>query len=354
MGGSYCCINSLKSDNISEKNVFILSNSNRKDVSKGNIYTFVEKDKEKNLEIEIKNDKEKNSELNFMYDENENQDENGKEDENIFEIIPDNMSNSLDLSSFFSSSEFNDSYFREENKINFTFKNLNNNNNNNNKDNPFEPLIYKIHKTSSFSSKKYLEIFTLSEEEVSNKILYEINQARLNPLLYSKKVEKFSKYICKDISTNENHIFIDNQNNQKFKVFLKNGKKSFLDCINFLNNVSEKMKNDGFKLWELKQIDKLKFPLPKNNLALIDDDNYIQSTLIKLRKDIEGKYKMVAFNYYVCFVDIEPLSILHILDDCNENKLIQKTIFSPNVKFVGINFWKLHEGLYIVYYIYSE
>ena len=199
-----------------------------------------------------------------------------------------------------------------------------------------------------------MEIFTLPQNEVINRILNEINRARLNPIKYSEKVERYSEFICKDVLTEKQHLYLDNGDNQKFKVFLKRGKNSFYDCIDFLRNLPEKMKDENFKLKKLELIKELKFPFPENNLELIDNDDYIEFNINKIKKNIKGKYQMIAFNYYACFVDIEPLSILHILDDCNEDKVIQKAIFSPYVNYIGINFCKINEGLYIVYYLYAK
>jgi hypothetical protein len=262
--GGYCCIENLRSKTVSERNVIILSSRHKikKEVFEEESQFIKEKkieNKEKEIEIEL---------LNNLDSYKEKEEEKEEVDEDIFEIIPENMSSSKDLDSGFSSSEINDYDFTDNlilNKKNSTI--------NSNQGNPFE-VYNKMNKSSSFSRRIYLEIFSLSELEVGNRILNEINDARLNPLLYLKKIEYYSKFICQDSLTEQSHIYIDNQNNQRFKVFLKNGKQSFFECINFLTKLSEKMNNENFKLEKLTLMNDLKFPFPKNNLNLIDNDNY--------------------------------------------------------------------------------
>ena len=113
------------------------------------------------------------------------------------------------------------------------------------------------------------------------------------------------------------------------------------------------MKKQNYKLEKLTPLDELLFPLPYDDIEKIDDFEYIDICIDEIKNKIKGKYRLKAFHYFINFIDIDPLSVLHIVDDCNFDKTIQRAIFNPQVKYVGINFCKIYEGMYIVYYLYA-
>lgn len=346
--GSFCCKNSCDTFKIvGKKNTLNLS-SLIIEHDYNNIQQIIEEDNNQ-IEVIINDD---NNEIHEEEKNDQfNEEKNNQESNNLYEIINDNSSFSLGLMTISDS---------RRKKSNVKNENINEQNNKKKRFNNRKPLSageLKV-KMSIFSNDRSLnlqsEIFLLKEEEVSQRILYEINEARLNPLKYFIKIEKYSKDYCTDFSNKNNYLINNNDENQKFKINLKRGKIAFWECISLLKNLPEKMKKENYKLEKLSQIDELKFPFPKDDLKMIDNEDFIDFCINEIKNKVSGRYIMVAFNYYVSFIDIEPLAVLHFLDDCDENKIIQKAILSPDVKYVGINFCKIKEGLYIVYYVYAQ
>lgn len=198
---------------------------------------------------------------------------------------------------------------------------------------------------------KNVNIFSFSEEEISIKILKEINQARKDPIAFSKKVEKYSKFIEEDKSVNKKYLKLKTENETQ-KVYLKKDEFSFFETIDLLKNLAEKKEKEKFIIDELIPLNDLKFPLT-NDLDKLSDFNYIDFCIEQINLKIFGKYELKAFHYNISFIEIEPLAVIHVVDDCNFDKLIQNAIFNPNVKYIGINFKIVSEGVYIVYFVYS-
>lgn len=205
---------------------------------------------------------------------------------------------------------------------------------------------------SSLKGNNIRNIFQISEKEISMNILNEINEARLDPITYSKKIEKYSKLIFENKSINKSYLSICHEN-VEVKVYLKKDKSSFLECIELLKELPAKMKKENYKLESLIPVEELKFPCPYYDLDKIDDVEFIDQCIYDLRIKLKGKYYLKAFHYYISNIDIEPLSVLHVVDDSNFNKTIQRAIFNPQIKYIGINFCKIGEGMYIVYYVYA-
>ena len=372
--GGYCCVIVNKTNSFSKKDEFIVHLPSPREENK-NIFEEgnCQKLKSINKEIIEKNnfyENSNNARPTFSRKEvinvrspyfstkkkNENQNENefnisdlGPAD--VYEILPDISSNSRGYyDDPFDSSKIISGLLDQQNKESEENKNSEN------KNVPYlklpnsRELIKKRSNVSNRSNNN--KIFNFSEEEASARILDQINEARLDPLKFSKKIQKYSKFIFEEKSTNKSYLSIDT-GNEKVKIYLKKDKSSFLESINLLEELPEKMKKENTKFEKLIQMDELLFPFPIMDLDKIDDFDYIDICIEKIKKNIEGKCKLRAFHYYISFIDLEPLSVIHIVDDSNFDKTIQRAIFNPKVKYAGINFCKINEGVYIVYYVYA-
>jgi len=187
----------------------------------------------------------------------------------------------------------------------------------------------------------------MNKNDVELKILKEINEIRINPLKYSEKIEYYLNFI------NGNYIYIPNKDFE-LKIKLNKGKNSFLECIESLRNLSENMQKNNYRLEELVSIEELKFIFPKNSLDKVDNSLFIDEYFEEIKKNINGKYELRAFNYRISCLEIEPFSIMHLIDDDNFNKIIQRVLLSENTKYVGISFNLIEEGVYIIYFIYAN
>jgi hypothetical protein len=186
--------------------------------------------------------------------------------------------------------------------------------------------------------------------EVSNSILNEINKARKNPKEYSKKIQNFIPKILFDDSLKILYIAF-----KEFKYELKRGKPAFEECLNFLEFVDKNMKIVDYKLDPLIYLEELRFPFVLNDIDKLNDQNYIDECLEEIEVSLNEKYQIKAFQYFKCIFDLEVFSVLHVVDDNDHNKLIQKTIFNHRTKYIGINSVKLNEneGLYLLLLIYA-
>lgn len=331
--GVYCCINMKSSNSIKEDLIFsslssiVINGNNSVPINNGNNH-------ESDISIQI--NQEENRNRNLALD--------------VFEIIPENSCHSRDFDDPFDSS-FRDSEIRRRpSKIISTNKDNSRLDNSSLDNNKLKDMISK--RSNSSNRIISMNIFQYSEREIAIKILNEINEARLNPIKFSEKIEKYSKLIYEDKTIKKSYLSIYKRN-EEVKVYLKKDKSSFLECINLLQELPTKMKEENYKLESLIQIEELKFPCPYYDLDKIDDFEFIDICISEIRNKIKGKYNLKAFHYYISFIDIEPLSVLHVVDDCNFNRTIQRAIFNPEVKYIGINLCKIKDGVYIVYYIYA-
>jgi hypothetical protein len=186
--------------------------------------------------------------------------------------------------------------------------------------------------------------------EISNSILNEINKARKNPMEYSKKIEKFISKISFDDSLKILFIAF-----KEFKYELKKGKQAFIECLNYLEFVDKNMKIVDYKLDPLIYLEELKFPFVLNDIDKLNEQNYIDECLEEMEISLNEKYQIKAFQYFKCIFDLDIFSVLHIVDENDNKKLIQKTIFNHMTKYIGINSIKLNEneGLYLILIVYA-
>jgi hypothetical protein len=380
--GNYCCYE-IKNINLLNKSSVVVDPPSPRVIEKNemedkriNIKKFenLNKENKENQIIENKNNEKINTIKKNDY-ENQNQNQNlifineYNIDNNIKIIQPSNSPNGskkdaildLDAADIFEILPENSNYSREF--IDFDSSSINSlqqiNSDKENKSENYLKVSELIRRRSilsnnsnSNSNRNSSNIFRYSDHETSLRILDEINEARISPLEFSKKVKKYSKYIFEDESRNKSYLSIYT-GNERAKVYLKENKNTFLKTIDILEELPEKMKTENYKLEKLIPLDDLLFSFSASDKNRIDDFEYIDICIAEIQNKIKGKYKLKAFHYFISFIDIEPLCVLHIVDDCNFNKTIQRAIFNPEVKYVGINFCKIDEGVYIVYFIYA-
>jgi hypothetical protein len=110
-----------------------------------------------------------------------------------------------------------------------------------------------------------------------------------------------------------------------------------------------------YKLRKLIFKEELKFPINQENINNIDDPKIIRKYYEELKKTAnENNFIIKAFDYQICTIDVEVSTVLHIVDDNDNKKIIQRAIFSNCTEYIGINMAKISEGLFIIFYVYAK
>ena len=183
-------------------------------------------------------------------------------------------------------------------------------------------------------------------ESLRNLMLNEINNSRKNPLNIISKIEKYYDMI--NISKkNEYYIKIDEKN----KIKLYKGKKSFDQCKNYLKNLN------SLPIFILKN--EMTFPFPeKNNITIEECTNefYLNKTLKIINEELEKNFKItiINFHYDIMNNNTELSVILQIVDDTNSMFHRRNNIFNKEAKYIGINVGKISENLFCYYLLFGK
>ena len=183
-------------------------------------------------------------------------------------------------------------------------------------------------------------------ESLRNLMLNEINNSRKNPLNIISKIEKYYDMI--NISKkNEYYIKIDEKN----KIKLYKGKKSFDQCKNYLKNLN------SLPIFILKN--EMTFPFPeKNNITIEECTNefYLNKTLKIINEELEKNFKItiINFHYDIMNNNTELSVILQIVDDTNSMFHRRNNIFNKEAKYIGINVGKISETLFCYYLLFAK
>lgn len=194
------------------------------------------------------------------------------------------------------------------------------------------------------------QIFKVGEKELKfiNKIVNEINKARLSPLYYSKKIKQYQSNIKIDKKENKKYILSKNR-----KLFLPSNEDGFENCINYLTDLEEKMDRKGKYLERLIFKEELKIPFPVNDLDKAMDPDYFSRCYSVLQEKFKGTYEMVNMLYYKATKDPEASTILQIVDQ-NSKGRIRRVLLGEKVRYIGVNYGVLSEGVYVVYLILAK
>ena len=199
-----------------------------------------------------------------------------------------------------------------------------------------------INNNFDFSNSFYFK----NKESLKILMLNEINNSRKNPLNIISKIEKYYDMI--NISKkNEYYIKIDEKN----KIKLYKGKKSFDQCKNYLKNLN------SLPIFILKN--EMTFPFPeKNNITIEECTNefYLNKTLKIINEELEKNFKItiINFHYDIMNNNTELSVILQIVDDTNSMFHRRNNIFNKEAKYIGINVGKISENLFCYYLLFGK
>ena len=173
-----------------------------------------------------------------------------------------------------------------------------------------------------------------------NDFVDEINKARYNCLEYSKKINKFAEKIQTDHNTSQQYICL----NDNYKIYLQRGKSAFKECSNYLTKLYTDMEEKFSFLKEIKKIDELALPFPGQQNKYEESFN-ISNIKSDLKKEVEGRYDILDYQFEACVNDSEISFIFFLVDDSSYNKEIRDLIFDKNVKYIGVNYKNIDVNL---------
>jgi len=147
----------------------------------------------------------------------------------------------------------------------------------------------KFLERTKFKSLLHQEIPVFSTFKFTRIIIDEINDARINSLKYSEKIDHYTKFIETDKITKKKYLL-----RQEKLLYLPSGLKGIKECSDYLKEHNKKMKEKKEKLKKLVYAHELKFPIPKNEKKIFSN-NFINNAYEKMRKDFEGIYNIINF-----------------------------------------------------------
>lgn len=181
-------------------------------------------------------------------------------------------------------------------------------------------------------------------------MLREINLIRTSPLTYSDKIKDFMKFINTDDKNNRKFILV----NKKTKLNLLKGEEAFLNCLEILSELDNKLKSQKTFLRELELRDELKFPFPFDEPEKCISKEYIKETLLKLKSSMGFNFKMKGFHYDLSTNDPEISTVLQIVDDNNSFGKRRNMLLDETIKYIGINIGKLKDNLFCIYMVFAS
>lgn len=217
-----------------------------------------------------------------------------------------------------------------------------------------------INDSMEFKKSSFLKILereksqndSFKEEKDFNKNLFDlINKARKDPTILLEKINTFMENIKVDINNNRSYYLI----NKKTKINLSKGREAFLGCIDFLNNLANKINNNIVILNQLEFKEGLQIPFPVDNLESCNNKEYITSSILNINKTItQNKMRIYGFHYDLSTNNPETSLILQVVDDNNSNGKRRNLIFDDKIKYVGINHGKVKDEIYCSYLLFAS
>jgi len=207
--------------------------------------------------------------------------------------------------------------------------------------------------SSSFLSKtnNYVErIYFIDKELLIMSLLIEINKVRTEPCLYIPIIEKYMSYIKKESKKNFDFIQISPFN----AIVLKNGKKSFENAIDFLNN------QNSINPLKLEQKIQINFPLRIkdycNNDEIEKNIKYKLEELknYNLKKNTKNKYNLENFHFDVNTVNAQASILMQIIDDNQDDYLRRKNLFNEKFNIIGINLQYVSKDILCYYFSFGN
>lgn len=185
----------------------------------------------------------------------------------------------------------------------------------------------------------------------TEKILNEINTARIDPLEYSKILEKFFGDIIEDKK-------IENvENNQEKKYYLLSkgkrlnldcDKSKFIECANFLKNsqkeeciksniddINKYMKEQELKKLEL--IEDIKLPLTNLDKKCCTEIDFLMKKLENLKQRFKGKYNINKFSFFKSSTCPKAAIAIQIVNDFSKEDF-KKDLLNAEYKYIGLNY----------------
>ena len=228
----------------------------------------------------------------------------------------------------------------EEKNLNFdnnSFDNFNNNEIN-------KEIVKEINK--DFLFEHFLINIFKRDENFTKNLTEELNQLRTNPKNYAKKIEEFIKNINESYFFDDNYILFEN-----FPIYLKEGKKEFIEISNLLKNEQ----NGNENLLELENREDLKIPFPEF-MDEWDNNDYINFIMKKFIEENIEKYELVEFIYIRTVQNAEISAILNLVNEDFDKDMgkMRSCIFKKEIKYVGINYKEIDENYCALYIILAQ
>lgn len=194
---------------------------------------------------------------------------------------------------------------------------------------------------NSMISNKTSKFF--KKDELSEKILNEINLARFDLKKYSDLIENYSKKIIEE--NNKSYLLLENG----FKFEIEKGRSSLRELsvhlrgIDFSNREKFPVLN-GFPFIQEKS--ELKIPFPDDEEIKLMDEEFITQTKKNLINYLNGKYELVEFIQQLTVNDPKISTILSFLDLINSDKKIRNCLIDRKIRYVGITSKKIDDNIY--------
>ena len=208
--------------------------------------------------------------------------------------------------------------------------------------------------SSSFLAKtnnNFVErIYYIDKELLIMSLLIEINKVRTEPSMYIPIIEKYMSYIKKESKKKFDFIQISPFN----AIVLKNGKKSFENAIDFLNN------QNSVNPLKLEQKIQINFPIKIKDYCNNDEiEKIIKNKLeelknYNLKKNIKNKYYLENFHFDVNTVNAQASILMQIIDDNQDDYLRRKNLFNQNFNIIGINLQYVSKDILCYYFSFGN
>lgn len=184
----------------------------------------------------------------------------------------------------------------------------------------------------------------VEKELLSISLIFEINKVRSNPKKYINQIEKYRNKIVTN-QKNNSIVKVSHSN----AIVLKNGKESFENCINFLNNCKpvNLLKNEPL----------LQIPFPEKDINQSSDNEYIKLILrkkINELKEINDNIQLKKFHYDINGECAEASCVMQLVDDSQNDLIRRKNILSDDINIINVNCTLLSKGIIIFYIAFGS
>ena len=187
-------------------------------------------------------------------------------------------------------------------------------------------------------------IFNRILANFNEEFLNEINECRVNPSNYARKIEEYLQYVKPNPEPKPGANFLFIFLNYP-KISLSKGKEAFTECINELNKIKP--------MHPLKNVLMLNLTVPTTS------DNWVKkqivSNMILHKKDeVLNKYDILQFHYDIGGLNPVIMAMLQIIDDnITFNMTRRKNLLDDDFNSIGISNYNIGKKV-CVYLLFGK